>query len=239
MKYILLLLNAGKLGKALTSAGSMVLSIATYSLVFGWPFAAGFVGLLLAHELGHYFAARQRGLPAGLPFFIPFVGAWIALKDVPRDVETEAYVAFAGPFIGTLAAFAVYYLGREMDSRLLIALSYAGFMLNLFNLIPLSPLDGGRITAVLTPRIWFLGLPVLISVWFYRPSPMLVLIGVLAIPQLIQAWRYDPADPANQAYYGIRMETRIEYTVLYLGLAVVLALMMQSVHAQLTGAPVG
>ncbi len=90
----------------------MLLTIWVYATIYGLPFAAGFVGLILVHELGHYAAARQKGLDAGLPTFIPFIGAWIALKDKFKDAETEAYVAYAGPFIGTLGAFTVYFIGR-------------------------------------------------------------------------------------------------------------------------------
>lgn len=70
----------------------MVLSVFAYGLVFGWRYAVGFVLLIFVHEMGHYVAARQRGLEVGAPTFIPFVGAWIELKQLPHDVETEAYV---------------------------------------------------------------------------------------------------------------------------------------------------
>ena len=86
----------------------MLISLVVYAFVFGWRYAAGFVALLFAHEMGHYLAAKQRGLAVGLPTFIPFVGAWIDLKEQPRDVETEAYVALAGPLLGTVAAIACY-----------------------------------------------------------------------------------------------------------------------------------
>lgn len=92
----------------------------------------------------------------------------------------SAYVALAGPLVGTICALAVYLWARSEGSGLLLAISYSGFFLNLFNLLPLSPLDGGRITAVLSPRIWFLGVPILLAAMLYRPSPMLIFIAVLA-----------------------------------------------------------
>lgn len=88
-------------------------------------------------------------------------------------------------------------MARHSDSGLLLALAYAGFFPNLVNLIPVSPLDGGRITAILSPCVWLLGAPVLAAVFLWRPSPILIMIGVIAIPQLIAAWRYDPDAPAN------------------------------------------
>lgn len=230
MKWIFLALNASKLGSALWSALSMLLSIWAYALFFGWSFAAVFVGLIFVHELGHYLAARDRGLNVGLPVFVPFLGAWIALKDQPMNAETEAYIAYAGPFIGTLGALACFWYGRETESLFWLALGKIGFVLNLFNLIPLSPLDGGRITAVLTPRVWLLGLPCLVGIWIYWPSPMLVLVGALAVPQLLAAWRYDPAAPENIAYYGVPLGIRIRWGFLYLGLVITLVALIQQAH---------
>jgi Zn-dependent protease len=232
-KLFFLLFSAGKLGKLLTTGGTMILSVFTYALFFGWSYAVGFVGLILVHEMGHYVAARQRGLEVGAPTFIPFVGAWIELKDLPHDAETEAYIGFAGPFAGTLAALACYFAARYLDSPLLLALSYAGFFLNLFNLIPLSPFDGGRITAVLSPRLWLVGVPILVALFFYRPSPMLILMAVLAAPQVMKAWRFDPDAPENQAYYSVKPEQRVTYGLYYIGLAAFLAIMSHDVHEML------
>lgn len=234
MKLLFLLLGAAKFGKLLTTGGTMLLSLVVYSFIFGWRYAAGFILLLLCHEMGHYLAARRRGLDVGAPTFIPFVGAWIQMKDMPHDAETEAYVGVAGPFAGTLAALACYFLARSYDSPLLLAISYSGFFLNLFNLIPISPLDGGRITAVLSPRIWLLGVPVLIGVFFWHPSPMLILIALMAAPQVMKAWKYDPTLPENQAYYQVGAEARLTYSAYYLILLVVLAMMTFQVHEMLT-----
>ena len=233
IKALFLFLASLKLGKVLLSVGSMLATIWVYTTIYGLPFAAGFVGLILVHELGHYAAARHRGLDVGLPMFIPFLGAWITLKDQPVDAETEAYVAYAGPFIGTLGAFAVYFLARAEESDLLMALAYAGFMINLFNLIPLSPLDGGRITQILSPRIWFLGVPLLVALFLYFPSPLLILIALLAAPSLLAAWRYDPNSPEARRYRDVPAATRMEYTILYLGLAAVLALLAYNIHENL------
>lgn len=235
IKLLAALFAAGKLGKLLTTGGTMLISVFAYALIFGLPYAVGFVVLILVHEMGHYLAARRRGLNVGAPTFIPFVGAWIELKDQPHDAETEAYVGFAGPLVGSLGALLCYFLARSYDSALLLALSYAGFFLNLFNLIPLSPFDGGRITAVLSPRLWLLGVPILVALFFYRPSPMLVLVAVLAAPQVLKAWRFDPKAPENAAYYRANAETRFTYAIYYLGLTAFLAVMTGDVHEMLQG----
>ena len=227
-KLLAWLLVAGKLGKVLTTGGTMLLSIVVYSWVFGWRYAVGFVLLIFMHEMGHFVAARQRGLDVGAPTFIPFVGAWIALKELPHNVETEAYIGFAGPLAGTLAAMACYFAARETDSQLLLALAYTGCMLNLINLIPVSPLDGGRITAIISPKVWLAGVPLLAALFFYRPSPMLILVAILAYPQLKAALWGDARLP--DTYYEVARETRINYAVLYLGLVAFLATMSSSIH---------
>ena len=195
---LLLLLSALKFGKALTVGGTMALSVFAYSLVWGWRYAAGFVALIFVHEMGHYLAARQRGLNVGAPVFIPFVGAWIALKDKPMNAETEAYIGYAGPLVGTLGALACYFYARYTGEQLFLALAYAGFFLNLFNLIPLSPFDGGRITAVLSPRVWLVGVPMLIGLFVWQPSPLLDPDGG-ASPRRKFSWRirYDRTLPEN------------------------------------------
>jgi Zn-dependent protease len=235
MKSLLIMLLASlKWGKLATTAGTMLLSLVVYASVWGWRYAAGFIGLLFVHELGHYVAARQRGLPVGAPTFIPFVGAWINLEGQPRDAETEAYVGMGGPFLGGVSALAVYLWARHVDSPLLLAISYSGLFLNLFNLLPVSPLDGGRITAVLSPRVWLIGAPLMLGLMFYRPSPMLFLIAALSLPQLAKAWRYDPHAPENVAYYGVPMTVKLEYGAGYLGLAALLAVMTYEVHDMLS-----
>ena len=233
MKLLLLLLSGLKWGKLATTGGTMLLSLAVYATIWGWPYAAGFIALLFAHEMGHYVAARRRGLNVGAPAFIPFVGAWINLKEQPRDVRTEAYVAVAGPLVGTVSAVAVYLWGRWTDSTLLLAIAYAGLFLNLFNLLPVSPLDGGRITAVISPRVWLIGAPVMLAMLFYRPSPVLAIIAIIAFPQLIKAWKYDPKAPENLAYYGVPFQTKLKYGGLYLALTAYLSVMTFEVHEML------
>jgi Zn-dependent protease len=232
MKLLLLLLKTLKFGKLLPAVASMLLSIGVYAWLFGWWYAVGFVALLLVHEMGHYAAARRRGLDVGLPTFIPFVGAWVQLKDLPHDAETEAYVGVAGPLVGTIGALGCFYLARSLHSTLLLALAYTGFFLNLFNLIPLAPFDGGRVTAAISPRLWLIGAPVLVALFFYSPSPLLILMAVLALPHVMKAWR-GLHSPEEQVYYSVSAETRLTYATLYLGLAAFLAIMCEQLHAEL------
>lgn len=228
---------AGKLGKVLLTCGTMVISIFAYSLVFGWYYALGLVLLIFFHEMGHFIAARLCGLNVGVPTFIPFVGAWINMKEMPRSVHTEAYVGFAGPLVGTIAALICFWIARSTDSQLMLALAYAGFMINLFNLIPIFPLDGGRITAIISPKVWLFGVPLLIGLFFYNPSPMLILIGILALPQIMAALKKDGgASNMPEGYYDVSYELRVNYAVYYLGLTGFLAVMSYQLHTALSSA---
>jgi len=237
IKLLLLLFSGLKFGKLLASGGSMLISVVVYAWIYGWRYAVGFVALLFVHEMGHYIAARHKGLNVGAPTFIPFVGAWIELKDLPHDAQTEAYVGLGGPLLGTVGAVLVYFAARNWHIDWLLAVAYSGFFLNLFNLIPLSPFDGGRITAVLSPRIWFLGVPMLVALFLWRPSPMLILIAIMAWPQLWKAWKYRSDSPEAQSYYAVPAAVKWEYGSYYLALAGFLAVMTHDVHEMLNALP--
>jgi Zn-dependent protease len=124
---------------------SIFISVAAYSLIWGWRFAIGFVLLILVHELGHFFEAKRQGLDAKLPMFIPFVGAYVLIKNAPLNPWRNALVALAGPAVGGLGAAVCWGIGASIDSDLLRALAYAGFLINLINLVPIGILDGGSI----------------------------------------------------------------------------------------------
>jgi Zn-dependent protease len=232
-RILLLLFAALKFGKLFGTIATMLLSIGVYALIFGWRYAVGFVALLFVHEMGHFIAARQRGLPVGLPTFIPFMGAWIEMKQMPHDAETEAFVGLGGPLLGTVGALACYFLARNYDIDWLLAVSYGGFFLNLFNMIPLSPFDGGRITAVLSPRIWLLGVPILGLMLWYRFSPILLLVAILAAPHVMTALRYRKDSPEAQTYYAVSPRVRWEYGFYYVVLITFLAMMTYDVSQQL------
>jgi Zn-dependent protease len=133
--------------------------------------------------------------------------------------------------VGTLGALACFFLARNLESPLLLAVSYAGFFLNLINLIPILPLDGGRITGVISPKMWFVGAPVLVALFFYNPSPILIIFALLAVPQMWRVWR--GADPDQQRYYDVPLETRSQYALVYLALLAFLALMTYELHQEL------
>lgn len=209
----------------------MLLSIAVYAQMFGWKYAVGFVLLLLCHEMGHYIAARQRGLEVGLPTFIPFVGAWISLKNQSLSAETTAFVGLAGPLLGSTSAFLVYLVALQYQSHWLLAIAYAGFVLNLFNLIPVVPLDGGHVVAVVSPKIWILGIPLLIALYVWRPNPLLIIVTILALPKAWSALRGNvPPRPESELASN---SLKARFAAEYLGLVCFLTLMAFEVHSQL------
>jgi Zn-dependent protease len=207
--------------KIFTVAGSMLVSIGAYALLWGWQFAVGFVLLLLVHELGHVLEAKRQGLPVSAPMFIPFLGALITLKRLPDNAWNEAKVAIAGPILGGLGAAAVWAAGEYWDSELLVALAFTGFFLNLFNLAPISPLDGGRIVAAIHPALWIIGLLALIGLTIVAPNPILILILVLGGLESWRRWRHR-GEPGAEAYYRVTPAQRIVTGVAYIALAALL-----------------
>jgi len=235
-RLFLLIVAALKFGKLSGTLITMLIAIGVYAIVFGWRYAVGVVAMLFLHEMGHYVAARQRGLKVRLPMFIPFAFAWTTLEDTPHDAETEAYIGLAGPMLGTVAAIGAYFLARSDDAPWLLAVSYTGFFINLVNMIPLPPLDGGRITAVLSPRIWLLGVPIIGALLWWHFSVILLLIAILAGPHVMTALRFNRNDRAIARYYdAVTPRIRWEYGLIYVGLIAFLGYMVNDVNEQLKG----
>ncbi len=218
-KSLLLLLGNFKL---LVTFGSMAVSVVAYGWLFGFTFAIGFVLLLLLHELGHVIQLRREGIKASAPVFIPFLGAMISAKSLGKDAAAEARVGLAGPILGSIATLVPLGIWLAGGSEFWRALAYLGFFLNLFNLMPVVPLDGGRAMAALSPAVWAAGLAGLIVLAFLYPSPILILIIVFGGYESYRRWKSRNL-PQNQAYYSIPTRTRALVAVTYLGLAAALS----------------
>jgi Zn-dependent protease len=215
--------------KVVTTGVSMLVSVAAYAWIWGLPFAVGFVVLIFVHEIGHVIELRRQGVPASAPLFIPFLGAVIGMKELPEDAWKEARVALAGPILGSAGAAAVWVAGEALDSELLIGLAFVGFFLNLFNLIPITPLDGGRAVAALHPVFWFVGLLMMLGIVVVSPNPILILIVILGGLDLWRRWR-ERGQAAE--YYRLPAWQRVTVGVVYLGLAAVLALAMSATYVE-------
>jgi Zn-dependent protease len=209
--------------KLFTTSASMLVSIVAYQLIFGWPFAVGFVLLLLLHEMGHVIQLRREGVEASAPMFIPFLGAVIAAKSMGKDAAAEARVGLAGPILGTIATLVPLGIWLATGEDFWQALAYIGFFLNLFNLLPVVPLDGGRAMAALSPWVWFAGFAGLIALTFFFPNPIMLLVLLFGG---IESWRRfkNRKSPESQAYHDIPTRTRVYVAATYLLLAALLAI---------------
>jgi len=208
---------------------SMFVSAAFYVWYGGWWFGIGLVFLLFVHEMGHVIEAKRQGLPVSAPLFIPFLGAMISLRQMPHDAWNEAKLAIGGPILGSLGALAIWGVGEAIDSNHLKALAFLGFFINLFNLLPVIPLDGGRITAALHPALWFAGFIALVALVIYRPNPILILILLLAGSELWRRWQLRH-HPEMQEYYRVAPHRRVIMGALYFGLAAALVFGMHATH---------
>ena len=208
---------------------SMFVSAAFYVWFGGWWFGIGLVFLLFVHEMGHVLEAKRQGLPVSAPLFIPFLGALITLKQMPHNAWNEAKLAIAGPIVGSAGAAAVWIAGVAADSNHLKALAFLGFLINLFNLLPVVPLDGGRIVGALHPALWLVGFLALLALVFVAPNPILIIILIFSGMELWQRWR-TRNHPELQEYYRVTRGQRAIIAVLYFGLAVLLVLGMEATH---------
>jgi Zn-dependent protease len=204
----------------LKTAGSMLLSIVIYYFYAGrsWGFAAGFVILILVHELGHVIANRYYGIHASPPIFIPFLGAVINLRQPPTNAREEAVIGIAGPIAGTLGALACYAYWLRTGNALAYDLAHIAFFLNLFNLLPVPPLDGGRVAAAISPWVWILGLIgmgglAVRDIARGRDVSILILILVFALPRIAITLK---TGARNGAYYQIGRRASATVAVSYL-----------------------
>ena len=225
-KAVLLLLPKLKL---LTTVGTMFVSVAAYSFVFGWTFAAGFVVLIFVHEMGHVIQLRREGLKASAPMFIPFMGAVISAKSLGDNALAEARVGLAGPILGSIGSAACIFIWHATGNDLWRALAFTGFFLNLFNLLPVVPLDGGRAMAAMAPWMWFVGFAAIIPLAVIFPNPIIFVILLFAGYETYKRWNLRRAGgPQQRAYYRVRPLDRALVAAVYLSL---IALLVVGMHA--------
>ncbi len=236
LSYVgLLVLKLKGLGFTVISTG---LTALIYAQLFGWAFGVGIVLLILVHESGHVVVARIIGLPVTLPVMIPFLGAFVSMKQQPRTVAQESIMAIGGPVLGSIAA-ALCYVGylqmpNSSTGQLLRALAYFGFLINLFNLIPLTPLDGGRVTSLLSKWFNVAGLLIAAGLLLFEVqsgttvNPVLFLVLIFGAFGTYQRFR---STRLNPAYYAVDPQTKIIVGALYLGLLFALGLGMLNTSA--------
>jgi Zn-dependent protease len=208
------------------TGGSMLVCMFIYKQSWGAPFAVGFVLLILIHELGHSIANWCYGIAQSPPIFLPYVGAVIMLRQNPPDAKAEAVIGIAGPIAGTFGALCCYGLFLYTRNGLYEQLSLFAFWMNLFNLIPIWPLDGGRIAAGITPVLWLAGVAIFAGVMlkiggFRSPITLLVMFWALqnTLPRIRNViFRGGMRD----IYYRIGAPSRLAITFSYALLAGIL-----------------
>lgn len=205
LKWLGVILKLTKMSTLIT----MFIAIWVYAQLWGAYFAIGFVVLIFIHEMGHGLVMHRLGIKAGAPIFIPFVGAIIAMKEMPRDAYKESLIAAGGPALGTIGAALCFLLAWQMNSELFYALASVGFMLNLFNMLPISPLDGGRMLSVVSRNIGIIGLGLGGFVFWHLQSPILLIILLFGVFSLFSTQKMP------EGYYNVPKEQKQLMGVLY------------------------
>lgn len=220
---LLFLLKFGAIKTLLT----LFLSFGLYALAFGPWFAAGLVVMILIHEMGHVVEIRRQGMQASAPLFIPFFGAAIFQRQHPTDALKQAQIGIAGPIAGTVAATAAFVMYGATHSPILLLWAYVGYLINLFNLIPLGMLDGGWILAVVSKWFQIVGLVLLVgAVLTFGFSPIVLIIAVLGIPAVIERFRNDQLP----YYQSVPMSARLSMGAAWLFLTGYLAFAFHQTH---------
>lgn len=215
----------------LITAGSMIVTILAYAAIYKFELAVGLVFLIFVHEMGHALILTIRGVSAGLPIFIPFFGAFITLKSLPKDAFVEAQVAIGGPFLGTTAALAMYCFYMFTHQQVWLYLAYIGFFMNLFNLMPIKPLDGGRIVGAISTKIWILGFILLLVTFIFVQSPVLIVILFFAFIELIN--NYQQRKEFKEKYFDVPPLMKGAVALSYFLLVIFLAFALYETHSML------
>lgn len=163
-----------------TTLLSMLAAAGVYWSLWGWKFAAGIVGSIYIHEMGHVAALRRFGIPASAPMFIPGFGAVVRLHQHPATRGEDARVGLAGPLWGLGAALAALAIYLVTEAPIWAAIARFGAWVNLFNLLPVWQLDGGRGFRALTRRQRWAAVGALVGIWFLTSEPLLVLLALAA-----------------------------------------------------------
>lgn len=230
--FILPALKFLKLGKILLTSSTMLISIWVYSMLFGWPLAVLFVFGILVHEMGHVYVAWLYGAPVSAPMFIPGFGALIIGKKNFKIWE-GAVIGIGGPIGGTLAALTYWALYGMTSQPVFLAASYITFFMNLFNMTPMYPLDGGRIVAAVNVWLWVVGLVMItcMTIFGFISNPMIFVLILLSVPKIFTDFKN-----RRSLYLGPNSPTprmRQKMGLSYVGLIGLLVVCMSETHAQL------
>src|ERR1041385_4318201 len=201
------------------AGGSMAITIAAYATKFPIGLVVGFVLITFIHETGHALVIRAKGLRAGFMVFIPFIGGAVTLKDQPRSAYDDAQIGLAGPIFGTAASLVFLQVYKWLGQPLYLAIALIGFALNLFNLLPIGMLDGGRISGAVTKWMWVFGGGFLVYKVVHQPNPLVLLILLLAA---FQVYASIVREKNDKAFYDVTLGQRAGIAAAYFILVIFL-----------------
>jgi Zn-dependent protease len=203
----------------LVAGGTLLLSIGAYATRWSLSLGIGFVVITLIHEIGHAVVIRAKGLRAGVMVFIPFIGGAVTLKDQPRSAYDDAQIGLAGPIFGTVACLVVLQIYKWSGQPSWLFIAFAGFVLNLINLLPIGMLDGGRISGAVTKWMWVFGGGALIYKVYQQPNPLMILVLLLVAFQVyLSIVRED-----DESFYDVTLGQRAGIAAAYFILVVFLS----------------
>lgn len=200
------------------AATSMAVTVAAYAVKMPLRFVIGFVLITVVHELGHALVIRAKGLRTGVMVFIPFVGGAVTLKDQPRTAYVDAQIGLAGPIAGAIASLVSLQIYKWDGAPLYLAIAFAGFLINLLNLLPVGPLDGGRISGAVSKWMWLFGGAVLVYKTVRQTNPLLVVLLILSAFQVYNSIVHEK----ESGFYEVTAAQRVTIAVIYFALIVFL-----------------
>ncbi|HET7434675.1 MAG TPA: site-2 protease family protein, partial [Thermoanaerobaculia bacterium] len=201
------------------AGGSFLVTIAAYTTKFPIGVVLGFLGVTLIHEIGHALAIRAKGLRTGFMVFIPFIGGAVTLKDQPRTAYDDAQIGLAGPIAGTIASLILLQIFKWTHDPLYLVTAFFGFALNLFNLLPIGMLDGGRISGAVTKWMWLFGGGAIVYKVFNQPNPLTIIIAVLAA---FQVYASIVREKDDKLFYEVTLPQRAAIAIVYFALVIFL-----------------
>lgn len=197
---------------------SIAVTVAAYATKWPAGVVIGFVIVTLIHEIGHALVIRAKGLRAGFMVFIPFIGGAVTIKDQVRTAYDDAQIGLAGPIAGTFASLVSLQTYKWTGHPVYLLIAFAGFVLNLINLIPLGMLDGGRISAAVTKWMWVFGGAILTYKVIKQPNALLILILILSVFQVYASILREKDDK----FYDVTAPQRAAIAVAYFSLVIFL-----------------
>jgi Zn-dependent protease len=214
--------------------GTALISIAIYSSRLGWKLSAGFITLLMVHELGHIVAARYYGIKISAPVVAPYLGALIIIREEIRDPWKQAVMGIAGPVFGTAGALVCWAVSHATGSLLFAEIAFAAMIINGVNVLPLGALDGGHVVALFHRKLWIIGYLIMAVMAWYIRAPMMILSLVIMLPMVIGVFRKPGTRRLSRGKdaFHVSLRKRLAMGALYIGLIAILAASMSLIFSE-------